>query len=137
MPNQATSGVLSDTQPHPSASFDSCGCCCCCCCCCCFFGVFVVTLFFGVLFLHVFAPRRKAAIVRELIPGLSNMLRKEQMTEGESFSAPHVQVILFSLFTGCGKFRGNLAGFDFWGSPTPLHLKPGHLKWHFSAHSSV
>ena len=33
-------------------------------------------LLLGVLFLHVSAPRHEADIVGEIIPGLSNMLRK-------------------------------------------------------------
>ena len=61
--------------------------------------LFSCNKFFYVLFLHVFAPRHKSYdktdIVGEIIPGLSNMLRKKEMTEGESFSVPHVQVILF------------------------------------------
>ena len=58
--------------------------------------VFFPCYVFLVLFQHVFASRHKADIVRKIIPGLRNMSRKKQMSEGEIFSGLHVQVILFS-----------------------------------------
>ena len=43
-----------------------------------FWCCLAVIRFFYVLFLHVFAPRHKTDIVGEIIPGLSNMLRKKR-----------------------------------------------------------
>ena len=76
--------------------------------------------------LHVFAPKHKTDIVREIIPGSSSMLRKKQMTEGESFSVPHLQVILLSLVFGesffswareIGEMSRESCRIDFLGGP--------------------
>ena len=86
-------------------------------------------LLFGVLFLHVSALRREAGTVGDN-SRVENNVKRKQMTESESFSAPHVQVILF--FTEAlrrislivlgqgnptrGKCRGHLAGLASWGA---------------------
>ena len=97
---------------------------------------------------HVCAPRHKTDIVRERMPGLSNMLR-QKTTEGGIFSGLHVQMILFSLFThtsssvnfldvfagkSCGKVGGNLAGFSL--GPTYERPSPNNLGGRFGANVS-
>ena len=111
--------------------------------------VVVVTLFpcYAILggvasVCDVFVPTHKTDIVREILPGLSNMLRQNRWLKVKVNGA-HAQVILFSLFihsqwvvlTFCREIlqdiSRNLAGFAFWGSPKALHLQPGHLKMAF------
>ena len=76
-----------------------------------------------MLFLHVFAPRQKTDIVREIIPGLSKSSVK------------------FSYFLPGRSCGGNLAGTlqDLLSGGALDHyiLNEDISKWHFSAHGAV